>query len=80
MQGYFDAVAVEEDFTAKDNYAKQAIPTVRHTEVFEFDRADIKDANEDADKAKEDSKGGKDNIIISCGLSAAACAKSELSR
>lgn len=59
MQGYFDAVAVEEDFTDKDNYAKQVFPTIRHTEVFEFDRADIKDANEDAEKQKRIAKAAR---------------------
>lgn len=59
MQGYFDAVAVEEDFTAKDNYAKRAIPTIRHTEVFEFSGDDIKAARRDAEKQERIAKAAR---------------------
>jgi len=59
MQGYFDAVAVEEDFTDKIKFARHAIPTTRHTEVFEFDHKDIKVARSDPEKQKKIAKAAR---------------------
>jgi len=43
MQGFFDAVPVEHDFTATKKFAERAFSTTRHTEVFVFSEKDIKD-------------------------------------
>jgi len=43
MQGFFDAVPVEHDFTDTKKFAERAFSTTRHTEVFVFSEEDIKD-------------------------------------
>ena len=45
MQGFFDAVPVEHDFTATKEFAERAFSTTRHTEVFVFSEEDIKDGD-----------------------------------
>ncbi len=47
MQGFFDAVPVEEDFTAPYRFADKALPTTRHTEVFTFTAQDLRRAAEE---------------------------------
>lgn len=42
MQGFFDAIPVEHDFTATKEFAERAFSTTRHTEVFVFSEKDIK--------------------------------------
>jgi predicted acylesterase/phospholipase RssA len=51
MQGFFDAIPVEHDFTKISAYAERVFPTTRHTEVFEFTGCDIRDAS--AEQGKE---------------------------
>ncbi|MGE5173352.1 MAG: DUF3376 domain-containing protein [Betaproteobacteria bacterium] len=46
MQGFFDAVPVEDDFNDPDKFADKAFPTTRHTEVFEFDADYIRKAGD----------------------------------
>lgn len=47
MQGYFDAIPVEHDFTDNDASAERVFPTTRHTEVFSFTGADFRNAVSD---------------------------------
>lgn len=44
MQGFFDAIPIEHDFTRVDAYAERVFPTTRHTETFPFTEADIREA------------------------------------
>ncbi len=50
MQGFFDAIPIEHDFTDKNVFAEKAFPTFRHTEVFEFTNDEINQACKDEEK------------------------------
>lgn len=59
MQGYFDAIPVEEDYSNKDAFAERAFPTLRHTEVFTFNKKDIEDARQNPETRKKIVKAGR---------------------
>lgn len=44
MQGFFDAVPIEQELSLESDYKSEAFPTIRHTEVFPFDADYIRKA------------------------------------
>lgn len=59
MQGFFDAIPIESEFVKSENYAKEAFPTIRHTEVFKFEGKDIKNAGGNGEKSKTIAKAAR---------------------